>query len=188
MGARDKTVRKTSFVRISGEVRSDCTDCGVGEGVEATVCRMSPIWHVTAVHGSVPTKDPRKQSRTATPQTPHATFNPAHGTMPTRRSIDKRTHADDFGDCPEFDKSLLEEPSSAVLVMANTRGKTFTRNGAKGAERRLAQTEPIEVRDVRRMVAKKGEKRAPANTFQITLPGIDHACFHTAETEITAMT
>lgn len=181
-------MRKTSFVRISGDVRRDWTDCGVGDGVEATVCRISPIWHVTAVHGSVPTKDPSRQSRSATPQTPQATFNPAQGTIPTNRRMDKRTQAEDFGDWVRLAESELEEPSSADRVMASTRGNTPTRNGARGAESRLAQIEPIVVRVVRRRVAKNGEKRAPARTFQITLPGIDHACFQTADTEITATT
>ena len=43
MGARDKKDRKTSLKMISGLVRSDDTVCGVGEGVEATVWRISPI-------------------------------------------------------------------------------------------------------------------------------------------------
>jgi hypothetical protein len=43
MGANDRNERKASFVRISGDVKSDDTDCGVGEGVLATVCNISPI-------------------------------------------------------------------------------------------------------------------------------------------------
>ena len=43
MGASDRKERKTSLRMISGEVRRDDTVCGVGEGVEATVCKMSPI-------------------------------------------------------------------------------------------------------------------------------------------------
>lgn len=44
------------------------------------------------------------------------------------------------------------------------------------------------VRTLRKRVARAGENRAPANTFQITLPGIDHACFHMAEMAMTPMT
>jgi hypothetical protein len=43
MGARERKERKTSFKIISGEARRDETVWGVGEGVEATVCKMSPI-------------------------------------------------------------------------------------------------------------------------------------------------
>jgi hypothetical protein len=46
MGASDKKERKTSLKMISGDVKRDDTVCGVGEGVEATVCRMSPIWKI----------------------------------------------------------------------------------------------------------------------------------------------
>ena len=43
MGARDRNERKTNLNIISGEVRRDEMVWEVGEGVEATVCRMSPI-------------------------------------------------------------------------------------------------------------------------------------------------
>lgn len=43
IGARDKNERKTSLRMISGEVNKSCTVLGLGDGVEATVCRMSPI-------------------------------------------------------------------------------------------------------------------------------------------------
>lgn len=43
MGASDKKERKTSLKMISGVVNSDEMVWGVGDGVEATVCRMSPI-------------------------------------------------------------------------------------------------------------------------------------------------
>jgi hypothetical protein len=42
MGARLRKVRKTSLNRISGLVRREETVFGVGEGVEATVWRISP--------------------------------------------------------------------------------------------------------------------------------------------------
>jgi hypothetical protein len=42
MGARLRKVRKTSLNKISGLVRREETVFGVGEGVEATVWRMSP--------------------------------------------------------------------------------------------------------------------------------------------------
>jgi hypothetical protein len=93
MGASDKKERKTSLRMISGVVRSDEMVWGVGEGVEATVCRMSPIWHVTAVQGRQPMKVPNMQSLRDTPQTPHAILMPDHGTTPMRRRTERRTQA-----------------------------------------------------------------------------------------------
>lgn len=49
MGANDRNERKASFVRISGEIKSDDTDCDVGEGVVATVCNILPICVVQSV-------------------------------------------------------------------------------------------------------------------------------------------
>lgn len=43
MGAKERNDRKTSLASISGEVRRDDTVCGVGDGVDATVCSISPI-------------------------------------------------------------------------------------------------------------------------------------------------
>ncbi len=43
IGANDMAVNSTSFNTISGFVTSDCTLRGVGEGVEATCWRISPI-------------------------------------------------------------------------------------------------------------------------------------------------
>lgn len=43
IGARDRKERKTSFKMIWGVIRMEEMDSGVGEGVEATVCRISPI-------------------------------------------------------------------------------------------------------------------------------------------------
>lgn len=43
MGARERKVRNMSLKRTSGEVRTDDMVCGVGEGVDATVWRISPI-------------------------------------------------------------------------------------------------------------------------------------------------
>lgn len=37
IGARERNERNTSLKMISGDVSKDCTLCGVGEGVEATV-------------------------------------------------------------------------------------------------------------------------------------------------------
>lgn len=101
-----------------------------------------------------------------------------------------------------------EDPWRAARVMSNARGKKWLTIGARGAARAVAQTEPSVVRAVRRSVAYAGENSAPASTFyntfnrsktiseqdgdekltQITLPGTDHACIHTAVTEITAST
>lgn len=43
MGASERKERKTSLNIISGDVRTEEIVWGFGEGVEATVCRMSPI-------------------------------------------------------------------------------------------------------------------------------------------------
>jgi len=43
MGAKDRKERKTSLRMMSGEVRRDDIVWGVGDGVDATVCRISPI-------------------------------------------------------------------------------------------------------------------------------------------------
>jgi hypothetical protein len=43
MGARDRNERNTSLRMISGVVKRDEMVWGVGEGVDATVCKMSPI-------------------------------------------------------------------------------------------------------------------------------------------------
>jgi len=162
-------VRNTSLAIISGDASKSCIVLGFGDGVEATVWRMSPIWHVTAVHGIDPINDPNKQSFIATPHTPHATLIPDHGTMPMRRRIDRRTHAEDLG------FSSLVAPSIALRVMSNARGNILTKKGASGADRRLAKIEPTVVSAVSRSVANHGENSAPARTFQSTLPGIDQA-------------
>lgn len=105
-------------------------------------------------------KPPRRQSFIATPQTPQAMLIPDHGTTPTRRRIERRTHGAD--DC---DFSELEFPSIALRVKSRARGKILTRNGSRGAANKLAKIDPAVVRTVRRMVAKAGEKSAPARTF-----------------------
>jgi hypothetical protein len=43
MGARERKERKMSLKIISGDARRDDIVCGVGEGVDATVCKISPI-------------------------------------------------------------------------------------------------------------------------------------------------
>jgi len=43
IGAREMKDKTTSLSRISGDVRSEDTVRGVADGVEATVCKMSPI-------------------------------------------------------------------------------------------------------------------------------------------------
>jgi hypothetical protein len=73
-------------------------------------------------------------------------------------------------------------------VRSSARGKKCVRKGARGLERSVAKMEPIIVSAVSSRVASAGEKSAPANTFQITLPGMDHACFHTDVMERTPMT
>lgn len=164
MGARDKNDRKINFAISSGEVKSDCTVRGVGDGAEATVCKMSPIWHVTAVHGREPMKPPKKQSVIATPHTPQAILMPDQGMIPISRSMERRIHGDDLfvdtlGSEPSFD------PSKATRVNARARGNMLTKNGARGADRRLAKIEPTVVSTVMSKVAQSGENSAPARTF-----------------------
>lgn len=86
------------------------------------------------------------------------------------------------------------------------------KTGANGLASNVAQSEPSDVRRVSITVASIGEKSAPAKTFcgiernedgdqkrglmsvldeeltQMTLPGTDQACFHTAVTDMTAST
>jgi len=135
---------------MSGDVSSDWMVRGAGDGSEATVCSMSPIWHETAVHGMHPMKEPRTQSQIDTPHTPQAMLIPAHGTMPISLKIDRRTQADDFGWVGD---SLAASPSSAVRVRARALGKTCVRNGAMGADKRLENTDPVVVSIVRSRVA-----------------------------------
>ena len=87
--------------------------------------------------------------------------------MPTRRRIERRTHAGEEGDDEEEEEGDEEglDPSMAVRVISIARGKSRTRNGASGAARRLAESEPTVVSAVRRSVANRGEKSAPARTF-----------------------
>jgi hypothetical protein len=47
MGASEMNDRRTSFRTISGDVSNEDTVRGVADGVEATVCKMSPIWEVS---------------------------------------------------------------------------------------------------------------------------------------------
>ena len=161
IGASERKDSRASLVTISGDVRIDCTDCDVGREFVANVWRMSPIWQVTAVHGSEPIKAPRKQSHTATPQTPHAMLIPDHGTIPMSRRIDSRTHA---AEPSAFESS----PSSTERVIASGRGMRWVRNGPRGAARMLADKDPSVVSNVRRTTARAGWKSAPDNTFYVT--------------------
>ena len=63
------------------------------EPTTPTVCRMSPIWQVTAVQGRVPINAPAAQSRSETPVNPQAMLSPDQGTIPMRRNTDNLTHA-----------------------------------------------------------------------------------------------
>jgi hypothetical protein len=120
---------------------------------------------VTAVQGNEPMKDPRKQSETATPQTPHAMLMPDHGITPMRRKTDSLTQAEDLFFVPNACRSVSASPSKAARVISRVLGKKWVKNGAKGADSIDAHTEPIVVKSVRSSVAKAGENRAPANTF-----------------------
>lgn len=185
MGARDRNERNISLNMISGVARRDEMLSGVGEGVVATVCSISPIWRnnslnqwwnadmkthlyftwqVTAVHGRDPMKAPSMQSGRDTPQTPQAMLIPDHGTTPMRRRTESRTQAEDRG-LAELSRSRSESPSRALRVISNARGKKWVKKGARGVANKVAQVEPTIVRAVRRIVAYAGEKRAPETTF-----------------------
>ena len=133
-----------------------------------TVCKISPIWQVTAVQGRQPMKAPRKQSFSDTPVNPQAMLSPDHGTTPTSRRTDKRTHAgellvDDIW--LDFSDSVVADPSRAVRVIWTGRGKKRVRTGASGVASKVANTDPIDVSIVINNVANRGWKRAPARTF-----------------------
>ncbi len=134
MGARDRKERKTSLRIISGESRIEDMVCGVGEGADATVCRISPIWNtvsknghngvwetrltwqVTAVQGREPMKEPRRQSSKATPVTPHAMLMPDQGTTPIRRRMERRIHGDVWeACCSDFVPSRADRVRSRAL-------------------------------------------------------------------------
>lgn len=133
-------------------------------------------------------KEPRKQSEMATPQTPEAMLMPDHGTTPTSRRIESLTQVEDLLFAPNDCISASASPSKAARVISSAFGKYWVRKGASGDDSIVAQSEPIVVSRVRRSVAKAGENKAPANTFQTTLPGTDQACFHTTEIAMTPRT
>jgi hypothetical protein len=113
-------------------------------------------------------KAPKTQSPSETPQTPLAILMPDHGTTPTSRKTDKRTHADDLFLCVSVVESscgLSDSPCNAVRVMSSARGKRYVKNGARGVARRVAHREPMVVSMVRKRVATTGENNAPASTF-----------------------
>jgi hypothetical protein len=86
---------------------------------------------------------------------------PDHGTTPMRRRTERRTHVE-FS-LPSESESI--SPPRAERVMSKARGKKYVKNGARGFDKRVAQTEPIVVKAVKRTVARAGEKRTPARTF-----------------------
>lgn len=65
----------------------------------------------------------------------------------------------------DSDDVVDDLPSSAAFVSSIGFGKNRMRKGANGIERRVAQVEPIVVKDVMTNVATSGWKRAPARTF-----------------------
>lgn len=218
IGARESVESITSFAILGGvrskeeiEVSPEDSSC-----VEATVCRISPIWQVTAVQGRLPMRTPAMQSLMGTPQTPLAILIPLHGTTPMRRRMVRRTQAGvllgsaangvgpglkyDFDGVPGNARSSYidgvrtgvadaeDEPSNADRVISRALGIMEEKKGDMGLERRVAHMDPHMVRKVRRRVANTGEKSAPASTFQITEPGTDQACFQTAVMDMTAIT
>ena len=151
-------------------------------------------------------KVPSEQSTRDTPQTPHAMLMPDQGTTPMSRNTESLTQAGDFGRPPEFAESASDSPPRALRVMSSAFGNILARKGPRGAERSEAHIEPTVVSVVSRMVAYSGENSAPPRTFctrrlvilgwrmkrsrrtHNTLPGIDQACFHTAEIAMTPTT
>lgn len=109
-------------------------------------------------------KVPKMQSERETPQTPQAILMPDQGTTPINRRTDRRTQGEDLVEAwSSFGSD--ESPPSAFLVISRARGNMEERKGAKGVHSSVAHAEPIVVSTVSKMVAKAGEKRAPASTF-----------------------
>lgn len=123
-----------------------------------------------------------------TPQRPEAMLIADHGTTPTRRKTASLTQAADLVFVPSSFISGSVSPSKLDRVMSRAFGNRYVRYGANGIASSEAHTEPIVVSRVRSSVANAVENSAPANTFQMTLPGIDQACFHIVEMAMTAMT
>lgn len=109
IGARDRNDRSANFIMMAGLVNREETVCDAGDvGCDATVCKISPIWHVTAVQGRVPMNAPSMQSERGTPETPQAMLIPDHGTTPMSRKTERRTQAEEV-ESP-FSDSDPEEP------------------------------------------------------------------------------
>lgn len=104
---------------------------------------------------------PSMQSNRGTPETPQAILIPDQGTTPISRRTERRIHAD----CTVESGFDRDDPWRAARVMSRARGKKCERTGARGAERRVEQAEPIMVRKDRRTTARTGENKAPARTF-----------------------
>jgi hypothetical protein len=124
--------------------------------------RISPIWHVTAVHGRTPMKAPmahcRREMRGRA--RPEKKFMLDQGTIPRRRKIARRAQGEDF----EWVEEGVD-PSNAMRVSVLTDGKKRVMMGVSGAAINVAIRDPIVVKRVWRSVAKTGGNSAPVRMF-----------------------
>ncbi|CAG8540551.1 11835_t:CDS:2 [Acaulospora colombiana] len=177
MGARLTRVRTKSLITVCGLVSTELTvicPCALGEiGADATVCRISPIWHVTAVQGNVPINAPIAHWSKGTEHTPEAILMPDQGTIPMRRRTERRAHGleeVEDGDLAVDDRReavvLVDEvPWRALRVRAMAEGKKRVMMGVSGVAKMVERTEPIVVNVVCKRVAQKGESNVPVNIF-----------------------
>lgn len=109
---------------------------------------------------------PTAQSQTRTPVTPQAILIPDHGTIPTRRSIERRTQMGVIGlETPLISGVEGEGPWRADFVRVRALGKKRTTRGPTGVARREERREPPVVMVAWRMVAGMGGRRIPVRMF-----------------------
>jgi hypothetical protein len=110
---------------------------------------------------------PTTQSETLNPVTPLAILIPDHGTMPTRRIIERRTQTGVVGGLEEPLMSEVEGegPWRAYFVRMRALGKMRMMRGPTGVARREERREPPAVTVVWRMVAGMGGSKNPVRTF-----------------------
>ena len=86
---------------------------------------------------------PTTESQTLTPVTPHAILMPDHGTMPTRRIIERRTQTGVLGlEEPLIWEGEGEGPWRADFVRVRALGKKRTARGPTGVARSEERREP----------------------------------------------
>ena len=123
-------------------------------------------WQVTAVHGRLPMNAPTAQSQTRTPVTPHAILMPDHGTIPTRRIIERRTQIGVL----DFEVPLISgvgdgPPWRADFVSVMALGKKRMTRGPTGVARSEERRDPPVVMVAWRMVAGMGGSKIPVRMF-----------------------